>query len=527
MLLRLQMIVKCLAICTLFVIANIMATPESAADVALSRIIAAANKLAGNGKFEIAEQQLKAAISRETEVNTKRKLQFALAKDDQLWAKQLVEQSDYSKALIVASEGQVLATAVGDRPDEALALSQLGTALLLTGDTDKATSVLQDAQDVAASSGDADARCRSLLCITTLFTLTGRQEKAKSSILAASKMAPITDNSEDIGASFAAMGVLADESRKPGAALRYELKALAIAKSSKLVYLESESDVGLCCFEAKLGKYNESLASGEQAYSLAAANGFKGVEEESLDTEALTYLYLGQSKPAINVCRTSVALAQGAGDTVETARSLYVLGNAEERTSDFGAALHSFQQAALFANEAGNASELDKFLLAEGNVEMYQHNYDGALRSLEQSLATATPIADLEVEEDDLTVMSYMCRRTQRYQDALSYAQKGLSVTRILGDKRGQEIDFMYVGISLEYLRRYKDSENAFQQSLTEATNVGDAKDERYDLTALIPICRFLRQRDFATLYQKQLAALKSGSQRPGSGADNDSKIVG
>jgi CHAT domain-containing protein/Tfp pilus assembly protein PilF len=180
----------------------------------------------------------------------------------------------------------------------------------------------------------------------------------------------------------------------------------------------------------------------------------------------------------------SQVLAQPVVDSAEADR-LYQQGKQQTQTSQFQAALQSFEQALIIYRKIGDFRGEGLTLNYLALVENRQGNHLQALDLYQQALAIFSKISDRWNSGTALNNLGRTYISLGRYPEALESYQKALAIRRAVGDKEGEGVTLNQLGNFYQELGEYSQALNFFQQALALRREVGDREGEALTLNNL------------------------------------------
>ena len=172
------------------------------------------------------------------------------------------------------------------------------------------------------------------------------------------------------------------------------------------------------------------------------------------------------------------ALAQSREARKAEANRLSQQGSQQYRTSQFQAALQSWQKALTIYRQIGYRSAEGATLNRLGLVYSAQGQYAKAIDFYQSALAIARETGNRSGEAAALTNLGIAYTRLGDYTQAIRFYQQDLAIVRQIGDRAGEGITLMNLGIAYRNLKQYDKAIDFYQQALAIAREKGDRAGE-------------------------------------------------
>ncbi|MEP0855558.1 tetratricopeptide repeat protein [Trichocoleus sp. DQ-U1] len=203
------------------------------------------------------------------------------------------------------------------------------------------------------------------------------------------------------------------------------------------------------------------------------------------------------------------ALAQTSANRKAEADRLREEGNQQLDTSQFQAALQSYQQALAIYKEIGDkegeADCLNNLGRAYNNLGQYQK----AIEFSQQSLVMAREIGSRQVEAKSLRNLGVAYGSVGQYQKAIEFYQQSLAIAREIGDSQQEARSLGNLGAAYNSLGQYQKAIEFYQQSLAIAREIDDGQQEARSLGNLGAAYNSLGQYQKAIEFHQQSLAIK------------------
>ena len=160
------------------------------------------------------------------------------------------------------------------------------------------------------------------------------------------------------------------------------------------------------------------------------------------------------------------ALAQSPADRKAEADRLREQGNQQGKTSQFQAAIQSYQQALAIYREIGDRKGEAGSLNNLGLAYSYLRQYRQAIEFYQQCLAIVREIGNHRVEGISLVNLGNAYNNLRQYQKAIEFLQQGLAIAREIGERQMQGQTLNNLGWAYDNLGDYGKAIEYYQQSL-------------------------------------------------------------
>ncbi|MBD2358063.1 tetratricopeptide repeat protein [Tolypothrix sp. FACHB-123] len=204
----------------------------------------------------------------------------------------------------------------------------------------------------------------------------------------------------------------------------------------------------------------------------------------------------------------SRVLAQTTDVRKAEADRLLQLGIQQLQTSQFTAALQSWQQALSIYREIKDREGERKALLNLGLAYVYLGDYSKAIEYLQQSLSIAQEIKNRQSEGKALLNLGLAYLSLGDYPKAIEYQQQVLVIAREIKDRESEGAALLNLGLAYVYLGDYPKAIEYLQQSLSIAQEIKDREGEGKSLGNLGLAYLSLGKYPKAIEYLQQLLAI-------------------
>ncbi|BAY26273.1 TPR repeat-containing protein [Calothrix sp. NIES-2100] len=215
----------------------------------------------------------------------------------------------------------------------------------------------------------------------------------------------------------------------------------------------------------------------------------------------------------------SQVLAQTANDRKAEADRLLNQGIEQAQTSQFEAAIQSWEKALIIYREIKDRKSEGSALNNLGNVYKSLGDYPKAIDYLQQSLAIAREIKDRLGEGRSLGNIGSVYSSLGDYTKAIDYQQQSLAILREKKDRKSEGQLLGNLGLTYRYLGDYPKAIEYYQQSLAIKREIKDRLGEGTTLNNLGVVYQSLGDYPKAIDYhQKSLAIAREIKDRLGEG---------
>lgn len=214
--------------------------------------------------------------------------------------------------------------------------------------------------------------------------------------------------------------------------------------------------------------------------TIIAAEGSNAIEQP-LRTDLLCaagWLALRQGLPDVGraYAEESLATARARGHPVQVAAALRLLGDIEDRVTNYGRARELLHESLGSYREAGDGIGIADTLTGLAGISMDNGDYDEAERVFREAVTAATATGDAIILARAIDSLSVTVHVKGNSTEAITYAERALELYRIHGNVRGIAIAMDHVG---KYSRSLGDLVRAWschRESLAWRRKVGDPR---------------------------------------------------
>ena len=196
--------------------------------------------------------------------------------------------------------------------------------------------------------------------------------------------------------------------------------------------------------------------------------------------------------------------AEAVGAALREANRLFEQGVQQYQTSQFEAALRSFEQVLAIARQTSDRLLEGKALNALGNTYVAFGNYTKAIGLYQQALTIARAVKDRHGENAALGNLGAASTRLGDYSNAIQYFQQDLEIARETKDRKGEGGSLGNLGTLYMFLGDYVKAIDYQQQSLAIAREIKNRLGEAQSLGNLGLAYYFLGNYPKAIDYHQQ-----------------------
>ncbi len=325
-----------------------------------------------------------------------------------------------------------------DRRAEGVALGELGSHWLRTGEVRKAIEHYEQALTISREIGDCRGEGNQL---------------------------------GNLGLAYADLGQV----RK---AIEHYEQALAISREIGDRRGEG-SDLGnLGAAYARLGEIRKAIEHCEQALAISREIGDRRGEGSGLGNLGLAYADLGQVRKAIEYYEQALAILREIGDRRGEGSHLGNLGAAYARLGEIRKAIEYYEQALAISREIGDRRGEGSVLGNLGTAYARLGEVRKAIEDYEQALAIQREIGDRLGEGSVLGNLGTAYARLGEIRKAIEYYEQALAIQREIGDRRGEGSDLGNLGLAYAALGEVRKAIEYYEQALAISREIGDRRGE-------------------------------------------------
>jgi tetratricopeptide (TPR) repeat protein/transcriptional regulator with XRE-family HTH domain len=374
---------------------------------------------------------------------------------------------------------------LGDRPGQAVALTDLGDVRRLTGDYPGAARDLQEALGICRDLGDRRGQALALTHLGYTRRLTGDLRGAARDLQEA---LGICRNLGDRRGQALALTRLGHTRLMTGdypAAARDLQEALGICRN-----LGDRTGQALALTyvgggEWLTGDYPSAVRDLQEALSISRDLGDRTGQAISLGFLGVVRRLTGDYPGAIRDLQGALGICRDLGDRIGQAISLSSLGEVLGLTGDFPGAARDLQQALRIFREIGARILYASALTQLGVVRRLTGDFPGAARDLQEAVGIFRCVGDRPVLAEALTRLAAVRRVTGDYPGAARDLQEALDIARQIGSPNTEVAALNESGTLSRIRGDLGHACSSHQQALDLARQLGIPLDEAHALTGL------------------------------------------
>ncbi len=399
----------------------------------------------------------------------------ALLRDDGPWDEAITRHAAAVQA----------ARQLGDRPGQALALTDLGDVRRLTGDHPGAARDLQEALGIHRGLGHRLGQARALGDLGHLRMVTSDYPGA------------VADHEEELAiyrdlghrrGQASALDSLAAVRLVSGDYLRAapDLKqALAIYRDLGHQPSQVVALLTLATLQQVTGEFPGAARDAQEGLSISRGASYRVGEGNALQTWGDLRRRTADYPAAARDLEEALAVYCGLGLPLGQAQVLIILADVRRLTGDYREAARVLEQALAIHRRVGNRIGVGNALSGLGNVRRLTGDYPGAARDLAEALVIYRGIGDRLGEGNALRIQGAACRAAGDYPAAARDLAEALAIFGELGARSYLAEVLNELGTLCRVRGDLQQAQSAHQQALDLAREIGIAWDEAHALAGL------------------------------------------
>ncbi len=347
-------------------------------------------------------------------------------------------QSRYEPALASYQQALRLLHEVGNRPQEAVTLRNIGIIYRKTGRYAEALQQYRDGLAIDRELGDLEEEAGTLNSI----------------------------------------GIIYEETSRYAEALQHFEESLAIHRKlgDAVAAAENLSNMGIVY--RKTGRYAEALKQYQGCLAIDREQGRRRDEATDLNNIAVVYDSTGRYADALQQSRKSIAICRDLGDRDGEARALLNSGNVYWRQDRYADALQQYQDSLAIYRDIGSRHGVAAVLKSTGIVYRDMGRYADALQQYHDALGIFRDLGDRDGEATTLASTGEVYQDMGRYRDALKQFQDGFHIAHELGDREGEAQSRCSMGSVCLETGRYEEALQNYRAGLEVFRDLGDPAGE-------------------------------------------------
>ena len=299
----------------------------------------------------------------------------------------LVLRGHWGQAAALQRTALASARQAGDRPGQALALTQLGILGTTTGDFPAATASLAQAAELYRAVGDRTGLTDALNYLGQVQEVTGDYPAAAASHQQALALARGLGDRMGQANALNELGWLQQLTGDYPAAAASHQQALALFREIDHPLGQAGALMGLGILQQETGDYPSAAANMNQALVLCCDLGHQSGKAAALNGLGLVQQQTGDYANAAASHQQALTLARGLGDRLSQAEALINLGLLTSRMADIRQARDHHCQALAIARDIGTPLQEARALEGIGQSHLHDGNPSQATAPLRDALA--------------------------------------------------------------------------------------------------------------------------------------------
>jgi len=259
-----------------------------------------------------------------------------------------------------------------------------------------------------------------------------------------------------------------------------------------------------------LGRYDEALATFEEANAMAERLGIREVSSDLLNGIGMAQFGLNRLDRALASFTASLRLRRELGAPKEiVVQSLNNIGSVYLSSGQHGQALPYLEEALAIFREAGNAEAIATGLNNLGYAYASLNRHDQALACYEEALALRKP---LNTPRETATVFNntgLLFVAMGRHDDAVARHKAALNIRTGAGDRKGIAESLSNLGFAYNAVGEYDTALNRFEEALKLHEALNDRRAMSTGLNNLASVYDTLGQYEKALQYHERALALR------------------
>ncbi len=307
------------------------------------------------------------------------------------------------------------------------------------------------------------------------------------------------------------LGTLYDQSGRRDDALRAYQETLSIKRqldSSPQSIMGTLNDVGEALHS--LRRYQEAVASFEEAYAMAESLGIKEASAALLNSMGMSYFALNRLEKALESFNDSMRIRKELGAPRELlVQNLNNIGSVYVSSGQYQQALPYLEEAVAIFREINNPEAVATGLNNLGYAYASFNRHDKALASYEEALGLRrtlnTPLETATV----LNNMGLLFSSIGRHEEAIVRHEEALQIRKAASDRKGIAESLNNTGYAQRTVGEYDQALNNFEETLKIHETLNDRRAVSTGLNNLATVYDTLGQYDKALQYHERALGLR------------------
>jgi tetratricopeptide (TPR) repeat protein len=280
----------------------------------------------------------------------------------------LRDDGPWTDAVACHTKAVQAAQYASNRLGEARALSDLGTALRLTGDYRSAARILAEALNISQDTGDSLVQAYALSELGGVQYLSNDYLEARQTLEKALFLSRHAGDRLGQAYTLTYLGALRHMTGDTHRAMQALKEALRIYREIRNQLGEADALLYLGALQRRIGDFSHAVKSLQKALDISVEIGNQLGAANALLDLGTVYRYTGDHQGAIGLLQEALRLSRTIGDRLGVASALYNLGAAQRETGELSGAAQSFWEALRTYGDLGDRSGEATVLNGIGNL---------------------------------------------------------------------------------------------------------------------------------------------------------------
>ena len=391
------------------------------------------------------------------------------------------------EALILYQQALPQLQAMGDRAGEASTLTNIAGIYGEIGKPQAALTLYEQALAIVRTMDDHSAEVTIVNDMGVIYSYIGQPQEAlklyAQFLPALNQPGP---HSLDDGKMLANIALAYSNLGRWQEALASHEQALAIMRefSDRATEGVILGQMALVC--DKLGQREKAYALYEQALSIHRATKNRTSEAITLSGMALIYDKMGRSQEALDLYSQVLPLTRALGNSVGEAATLSNMALAYKRLGKFEPALTAYEQALPIRREVGDRSGEASTLAGIAGIYNEKKKQPEALTYYEQALAIRREIGDRAGEARMLNNMAIVYGELGQLQQEIALYEEALPIRREVGDRPGEAATLYNIASIYNQQEQSQKALSLYKEALSLMREVSDRKGEAGVLAGMV-----------------------------------------
>jgi tetratricopeptide (TPR) repeat protein/transcriptional regulator with XRE-family HTH domain len=374
---------------------------------------------------------------------------------------------------------------LGDRPGQALALTDLGDVRRLTGDYPGAARDLQEALGISRDLGDRPGQAVALTNLGNTRQQTGDFPGAARDLQEALGICRDLGDRPGQALALTRLGHTRQQTGDYPAATRDLREALGICRDLGDRRGQAHALTGLGDVRRLTGDHTGASRDLQEALGIYRDLGHRPGQATALTYLGVVRLMTGDYPAAARDLREALGISQDLGDRRGQAIALAYLGEVRGLTGDFPVAARDLQETVGIFREIGARMRHAAALAQLGVVRRLTGDLPGAVRDLQEAVGTYRDGGNRLGLAEALTYLGAVRRLTRDYPGAARDVQEALDISRQIGSPDSEVTALNESGTLSRIRGDLSQACSSHQQALDLARHLGIPLEEAHALAGL------------------------------------------